>query len=145
MNGQILVLQETQAILLIFPDWVRLQMFRIFLKKIQIIFILGYSPYLSSRTSKIKPSEELKLTLKFQTISSDLPAKLHLELCDEEGNVVFKKRQNIYYVKLQEKLCTLDSDHDYILKVTSIQDDVKTDEEVLIQNKQACDGKVQGK
>ena len=99
---------------------------------------------MSSRTSKIKPSEELKLTLKFQTISSDLPAKLHLELCDEEGNVVFKKRQNIYYVKLQEKLCTLDSDHDYILKVTSIQDDVKTDEEVLIQNKQACDGKVQG-
>ena len=110
--------------------------------------IAGYSSYLGSRpsyNSKIKPSEELKLTLKFSSLSSDLPAKLHLELCDEEGNVVFKKRQNIYYVKLQEKLCTLDSDHDYVLKVTSIQDDVKTDEEVLIQNKQACDGKVQGK
>ena len=108
----------------------------------------GYNSYLGSSRpslSKIKPSEELKLTLKFSNISSELPAKLHLELCDEEGNVVFKKRQNIYYVKLQEKLCTLDSDHDYILKVTSIQDDVKTDEEVLIQNKQACDGKVQGK
>ena len=60
------------------------------------------------------------------------------------GNVVFKKRQNIYYVKLQEKLCTLDSDSDYILRITSIQDDIKTDEEVIIQNKQACDGKIQG-
>ena len=78
-------------------------------------------------------------------MSSDLPAKLHLELCDQSGNVVFKKRQNIYYVKLQEKLVTLDSDIDYILKITSIQDDIKTDEEVVIQNKQACDGKIQGK
>ena len=68
-----------------------------------------------------------------------------LELCDQSGNVVFKKRQNIYYVKLQEKLCTLDCDNDYILKITSIQDDIKTDEEVIIQNKQACDGKKQGK
>ena len=82
--------------------------------------------------------------MKFETISSDLPAKLHLELCDQSGNVVFKKRQNIYYVKLQEKLVTLDSDNDYILKVTSIQDDIKTDEEVVIQSKQACDGKIQG-
>ena len=47
--------------------------------------------------------------------------------------------------KLQEKLCTLDSDSDYILRITSIQDDIKTDEEVIIQNKQACDGKIQGK
>ena len=70
---------------------------------------------------------------------------MHLELCDRDGNVVFKKRQNIYYIKLQEKLCTLDSDNDYVLKVTSIQDDVKTDEEVIIQSKPACDGKTQSK
>ena len=42
-------------------------------------------------------------------------------------------------------MCTLDSDSDYILRITSIQDDIKTDEEVIIQNKQACDGKIQGK
>ena len=41
-------------------------------------------------------------------------------------------------------MCTLDSDSDYILRITSIQDDIKTDEEVIIQNKQACDGKIQG-
>ena len=87
----------------------------------------------------------MKLTLKFETCSAELPAKLHLELCDRDGNVVFKKRQNIYYIKLQEKLCTLDSDNDYVLKVTSIQDDVKTDEEVIIQSKPACDGKTQSK
>ena len=70
-------------------------------------FFAGYSPYLGKscyRNSNIKPNEELKLTLKFETISSDLPAKLHLELCDQSGNVVFKKRQNIYYVKLQGDL-----------------------------------------
>ena len=113
-----------------------------------MIFFSGYSTYLNNSrygNSNIRPNEELKLTLKFETMSSDLPAKLHLELCDQSGNVVFKKRQNIYYVKLQEKLVTLDSDNDYILKITSIQDDIKTDEEVVIQNKQACDGKIQGK
>ena len=82
--------------------------------------------------------------MKFETISAELPAKLQLELCDQSGNVVFKKRQNIYYVKLQEKLVTLDSDHDYVLKITSIQDDIKTDEKVVIQSKPACDGKIQG-
>ena len=82
--------------------------------------------------------------MKFETISTDLPAKLHLELCDDVGNVVFSKRQNIYYVKLQEKLATLDCEKDYTLRITSIQDDVKTDEEVVIQNKKACDGISQG-
>ena len=102
----------------------------------------GFSQF--SRYNKFKGNEELKLTLKFETISAELPAKLQLELCDQSGNVVFKKRQNIYYVKLQEKLVTLDSDHDYVLKITSIQDDIKTDEKVVIQSKPACDGKIQG-
>ena len=50
-------------------------------------FFAGYRPY-KSRYSNIKPNEELKLTLKFETISSDLPAKLHLELCDQSGRVL---------------------------------------------------------
>lgn len=104
-----------------------------------------YMPRYTSRYGNLANNEELQLTLKFETCSSDLPAKLHLELCDQEGNVVFKKRQNIYYVKLQEKLVTLDSDTDYTLKITAIQDDIKTDEEVVIQSKQACDGNIQGK
>ena len=83
--------------------------------------------------------------MKFETISTDLPTKLHLELCDDSGNIVFSKRQNIYYIKLQEKLATLDCDKDYVLKITSIQDDIKTDEEVVIQNKKACDGGTKGK
>ena len=52
-------------------------------------FFPGYRPYKSRYSnSKIKPNEELKLTLKFETISSDLPAKLHLELCDQSGRVL---------------------------------------------------------
>ena len=48
--------------------------------------------------------DELKLTLKFDNCpSKNLPTKLQLEICDYEGNVVFRKRQNIYYVKLQVK------------------------------------------
>ena len=46
--------------------------------------------------------DELKLTLKFDNCpSSNLPTKLQLEIKDSSGNVVFRKRQNIYYVKLQ--------------------------------------------
>ena len=41
-------------------------------------------------------------------------------------------------------MATLDCDKDYVLKITSIQDDIKTDEEVVIQNKKACDGGTQG-
>ncbi len=109
----------------------------------------GYTTYVGSSlryggSSRIKPDEELKLTLQFETASSELPTKLHLELRDESGNTVFTKRQNIYYVKLQEKLATLDCDKDYVLKVTSIQDDLKTNEEVVIHNKQFCDGQKQG-
>ena len=54
-------------------------------------FFAGYSSYLGKSrysNSNIKPNEELKLTLKFETISSDLPAKLHLELCDQSGRVL---------------------------------------------------------
>lgn len=49
--------------------------------------------------------------------------------------MVFRKRQNIYYVKLQEKLAALDSGNDYILTVTSIQGVNKTSEKVTIHNK----------
>ena len=46
--------------------------------------------------------DELKLTLKFDNCPSrNLPTKLQLEIKDSKGNVVFRKRQNIYYVKLQ--------------------------------------------
>jgi hypothetical protein len=46
--------------------------------------------------------DELKLTLKFDNCPSrNLPTKLQLEIRDSDGNVVFRKRQNIYYVKLQ--------------------------------------------
>lgn len=54
--------------------------------------------------------EELKLTLKFENCPSrNLPTKLHLEICDSQGNVVFRKRQNIYYVKLQVFNCIFKS------------------------------------
>ena len=45
------------------------------------------------------------------------------------------KRQNIYYIKLQEKLATLDCGKNYVLKITSIKDNITSDEEVVIQKK----------
>jgi hypothetical protein len=47
------------------------------------------------------------------------------------------KRQNIYYIKLQEKLATLDCGKNYVLKITSIKDNITSDEEVVIQKKDA--------
>ena len=64
----------------------------------------------------------------------------------QDGNVVYQKRQNIYYVKLQEKLSTLDSGQDYVMTVTSIsgRDKTKSDK-VTIHHKnydpQVEDGK----
>ena len=64
----------------------------------------------------------------------------------QDGNVVYQKRQNIYYVKLQEKLSTLDSGQDYVMTVTSIsgRDKTKSDK-VTIHHKnydpKADDGK----
>ena len=98
----------------------------------------GYSRFLSRTRkvdTKIKPDEELNLTLKFENLSTKLPPKLQLEICDDSGKVVFAKRQNIYYIKLQEKLATLDCDKNYVLKVTSIKDDITAEEEVEIHKK----------
>lgn len=81
--------------------------------------------------------DELRLTLKFENESSkNLPTKIQLEICDAaSGRIVFRKRQNIYYVKLQEKLATLNSAEDYVLTVTSISGGEKAEEKVTIHNK----------
>ena len=47
------------------------------------------------------------------------------------------KRQNIYYIKLQEKLATLDCGKNYVLKITTIKNNITSDEEVVIQKKDA--------
>ena len=101
--------------------------------------LLGYSRFLGrSKRSNVKPDEELNLTLKFDNVATKLPPKLQLEICDpDSGKVVFMKRQNIYYIKLQEKLATLDCGKNYVLKVTSIKDNITADEEVVIQKKDA--------
>jgi serine/threonine protein kinase len=75
---------------------------------------LGYSSFIGrskTTSNKFKTDEELNLTLKFENVSTKLPPKLQLEICDSDsGKVVFQKRQNIYYIKLQEKLASLDCD-----------------------------------
>lgn len=87
-------------------------------------------------SSCFQRDDELHLTMKFENESSNnLPSKIQLEIRDHLGNVVFRKRQNIYYVKLQEKLSTLDSAKDYVMTVTSITGLDKTSEEVTIHNK----------
>ena len=40
-------------------------------------------------------------------------------------NWIFRKRQNLYYVKVQERLSTLDAGQDYIMTVTSISGNIK--------------------
>ena len=98
-----------------------------------------YSPSFRSPTlsSESEDSDELKLTLKYENGSSkNLPTKIQLEICDAKtGRIVFKKRQNIYYVKLQEKLSSLNSAEDYVLTVTSISGREKAEEKVTIHNK----------
>eukprot|EP00092_Neocalanus_flemingeri_P004003 GFUD01004309.1.p1 GENE.GFUD01004309.1~~GFUD01004309.1.p1 ORF type:complete len:715 (+),score=200.07 GFUD01004309.1:151-2295(+) len=92
--------------------------------------------YSYSTTSRC-PSrlDELKLNLVFDVNSRQLPTKLQLEIKDKKGRVVFKKRQNLYYVKVQERLSTLDAEDDYIMTVTSICGPSTTCEEVPIHNK----------
>ena len=109
--------------------------------------ILGYSmyspSYRSTSTSQFGTSgeaaefDELKLTLKYENESSkNLPTKVELEICDAKtGRTVFRKRQNIYYVKLQENLSSLNSAEDYVLTVTSISGSEKAEEKVTIHNK----------
>ena len=90
--------------------------------------------------------DELHLTMKFENESSkDLPSKIQLEIRDKSGNIVYSKRQNIYYVKLQEKLSTLDSGKDYVMTVTSISGQLKSSEEVAIHNKHFDPSKEKGK
>jgi len=79
--------------------------------------------------------DELKLELVFDVGSTFLPNKLQLEIRDKRGNVVFRKRQNIYYVKVQERLSSLDAEQDYVMTVTSICGPRQTSEEVPIHNK----------
>ena len=98
-----------------------------------------YSPsfYSNAMRSDSGDSDELKLTLKYENESSkNLPTKIELEICDAKtGRIVFKKRQNIYYVKLQENLSSLNSAEDYVLTVTSISGSDKAEEKVTIHNK----------
>ena len=109
--------------------------------------IAGYSSFIGrskTTSNKFKTDEELNLTLKFENVSTKLPPKLQLEICDSDsGKVVFQKRQNIYYIKLQEKLASLDCDKNYVLKVTSIKDNVTSDGVVEIHKKDT--GKSQSK
>ena len=110
-----------------------------------MLTILGYSMYSPSyrSTSQFGTSgeaaefDELKLTLKYENESSkNLPTKVELEICDAKtGRTVFRKRQNIYYVKLQENLSSLNSAEDYVLTVTSISGSEKAEEKVTIHNK----------
>ena len=62
--------------------------------------------------------DELKMILTFDLPKSTergpassvlLPDKVQLEIRDGGGRIVFKKRQNVYYVKLQERISALDS------------------------------------
>ena len=60
--------------------------------------------------------DELKMILTFDLPKSSqssssmlLPDKVQLEIRDGGGRIVFKKRQNVYYVKLQERISALDS------------------------------------
>lgn len=105
----------------------------------------GYYPVSGRSSYGLNSSslEELKLDLKFETSSYDLPAKVQLEILDNDGRTVFQKRQNVYYIRLQEKLATLDGEKDYVLKITAIQGDCKSDEQVTIHNKNHCDGRKQ--
>jgi len=79
--------------------------------------------------------DELRLNLRYDVTSTLLPTKLHLEIKNKEGRVVFRKRQNLYYVKVQERLSTLDAAEDYIMTVTSISGNRKASEDVKIHNR----------
>ena len=85
-------------------------------------------------------TEKLALNLVFEgNCSRQLPTKLHIEIKDCKGRVVFRytesfnflkcfielllfdrKRQNVYYVKLQENISTLNAEEDYFMTITSI-------------------------
>ena len=127
-----------------------LSILSIYILKMFFFLFSGYSRFLNKyRTitgSNAKKDEELNLTLKFENAGKKLPPKLQLEVCDPDtGKVVFQKRQNIYYIKLQEKLASLDCDKNYVLKVTSIKDNITADEKVMIHKKDSAAGKPQGK
>ncbi len=44
---------------------------------------------------------------------------------ESKADHMFRKRQNLYYVKVQERLSTLDASEDYIMTVTSITGNCK--------------------
>ena len=49
----------------------------------------------------------------------DFKSFIFLDL-STKNKIVYRKRQNLYYVKVQERLSTLDAEDDYIMTVTSI-------------------------
>ena len=56
----------------------------------------------------------------------------------QRANLIFiacSKRQNLYYIKVQERVSTLDADCDYIMTVTTITGPAQTSEDVAIHNK----------
>jgi hypothetical protein len=74
--------------------------------------------------------------------SLNLPNKIELEITDSSGRSVYRKRQNIYYVKLQERVATLDAEKDYELRVTTVAEatrpgvkPVESSQTVIIHNK----------
>jgi len=92
--------------------------------------------YTYSTTSRIPSKlDELRLNLVFDVNSKQLPTKLQLEIRDRTGRVVFRKRQDLYYVKVQERLSTLDAEDDYMMTVTTICGPATATEQVAIHNK----------
>jgi len=92
--------------------------------------------YAYSTTSRIPSKlDELRLNLVFDVNSQQLPTKLQLEIRDRTGRVVFRKRQDLYYVKVQERLSTLDAEDDYMMTVTTICGPATATEQVPIHNK----------
>lgn len=79
--------------------------------------------------------DELKLSFRFDVDSRTLPTKIQLEITDPSGRVVYKKRQNVYYVLVQERIPTLDGEKDYQMILTSITGTDEAQKKVIIHNK----------
>lgn len=79
--------------------------------------------------------DELKLNFQFRVNSCRLPDKIQVEIKDDTGRIVFQKRQNIYYIKLQERISVLDPGSDYTLEVKTVKDKTEATETLTIHNK----------
>jgi len=96
------------------------------------LYVKHLKRFTSSSSSR---TEKLKLNLLFEGDSRQLPTKLHIEIRDSRGRVVFRKRQNVYYVKLQEEISTLNADQEYYMTITSIYGPESTSFELTIRPK----------